>query len=455
MKKRIYNSICMVVLSVIIVSMFMVYGVFYSYFDERIAVNESVNNITVEIVLPVLIIICVDLIVAFALASSLTRKVIKPLNELDLSKPLQNNEYKEIVPLLRRISEQQERLALQSEQIKRRRDEFNAVTLSMNEGLVLLNDKGIILSINPAASNILDANEDCVGMSILDINSSSVLQNMIKGAMVGSRMESIIENEQGEYQIDVSPVISQGVISGAVILIFDVTEKEKAEQVRREFTANASHELKTPLQSILGYAELLKYNLAKEEDVSYFSKKICSETKRMMNLVEDIINLSVLDEGYTEMVREDVDMYDIVNNVVENMTSTVELSDINLEFAGEHIIINGIPKLISGITFNLIDNAVKYNRQGGRVIVNVTENKDYAILSVKDTGIGIPQEHIERVFERFYRVDKSHSKEVGGTGLGLSIVKHSAKLHNAQIEIDSKVQEGTLIKVLFPKKTTN
>ena len=454
MKKRIYNSICVVVLSVIVVSMLMVYGVFYSYFDERIAVNESVNNIALEIVLPVLIIIGVDLFVAFMLASSLTKKVIKPLNELDLNNPLLNNEYEEILPLLRRIDDQHQRLNLQSEQLKRRRDEFNAVTLSMNEGLVLLNDKGTILSINPAASNILDVKEDCVGMNILEINRESILQELIKNAMEGSRMEGIIEHADGEYQIDVSPVISQGLISGAVILIFDVTEKEKAEQVRKEFTANVSHELKTPLQSILGYAELLKYNLAKEEDVSNFSSKIYSETKRMIHLVEDIINLSELDEGAKGMLRTDMDAFEAVNEVVNNLTSSAQNSEVKLVVIGEHIIINGIEPLISGIIFNLIDNAIKYNRPGGKVITNISENKEYVIISVRDTGIGIPQEDMDRIFERFYRVDKSHSKEVGGTGLGLSIVKHSAKLHNAQIEIDSKVGEGTVIKVLFPKKTT-
>lgn len=445
MKKRIYYSICAVVLSVLIVSTLLIYGVFYSF-------NEDMGSITMEMLLPIILIVGVDLFVAFMLASGLTKKIIKPLNELDLNNPLSNSEYEEILPLLRRIDEQQQRLRLQSEQLKRRRDEFNAVTLSMNEGLVLLNDKGIILSINPAASNILDAKEDCVGMNILEINKSNILQGLIKNAMDGSRMESVIENTDGEYQIDVSPVISQGRISGAVILLFDVTEKEKAEQVRREFTANASHELKTPLQSILGYAELLKYNLAKEEDISSFSNKICSETKRMMHLVEDIINLSVLDEGATGMLRTGVDIYSIANEVVENLVSSAELAGVKLELMGEHITVNGIPQLISGIVFNLCDNAIKYNKQGGKVNVNISQNKEYVILSVRDTGIGIPGEHLDRIFERFYRVDKSHSKEVGGTGLGLSIVKHSAKLHNAQIEIDSKVSEGTIIKVLFPKK---
>jgi len=453
-KRRIYKSICMVVLLVIAVSMLMVYGVFYSYFDERIAVNESVNNITVEILLPVMLIIGVDLFVAFMLASNLTKKVIKPLNELDLNNPLSNSEYEEILPLLRRIDDQQQRLRFQSEQLKRRRDEFNAVTLSMNEGLVLLNDKGMVLSINPAASNILDVKEDCVGMNILEINREAILQELIKNAMDGSRMEGVIERADGEYQIDVSPVISQGIISGAVILIFDVTEKEKAEQVRKEFTANVSHELKTPLQSILGYAELLKCNIAKEEDVSKFSSKIYSETKRMIHLVEDIINLSELDEGPKGMLRTDIDAFVIVKDVVDNLTASAQNSGVNLVVIGEHIIVNGISQLITAIVFNLVDNAIKYNKTGGKVIININENKDYVIISVRDTGIGIPQEDLDRIFERFYRVDKSHSKEVGGTGLGLSIVKHSAKLHNAQIEIDSKVGEGTIIKVLFPRKIT-
>lgn len=452
MKKKIFYSICAVVVSVLLVSMLLIYGVFYSYFGDRIVINDSVNNITEEIVIPIIMILGIALFVALLLASRLTKSIIVPLNEIDLNNPLSNQRYEEILPLLRRIDEQQQRLHLQSEQLKRRKDEFNAVTLSMNEGLILLNDKGTVLSINPAASNILDVKEDCVGMNILEINRTTILQDLIKNAMDGSRMEGIIEQTGGEYQVDVSPVISQGVISGAVILMFDVTEKEKAEQVRREFTANASHELKTPLQSILGYAELLKYNLAKEEDVSNFSKKICSETKRMIHLVEDIINLSVLDEGATGMHRKDVDAYEVVNEVVNNLVPVAELAEVELEITGEHVMVNGIPKLISGIVFNLCDNAIKYNKQGGKVIVSIHENKEYVIISVRDTGIGIPVEHLDRIFERFYRVDKSHSKEVGGTGLGLSIVKHSAKLHNAQIEIDSKVSEGTNIKILFPKK---
>ena len=411
-------------------------------------------EIIIDVIKPVILITVVVMIASLILASRLTKSILKPLNDLNLNEPLSNKKYDEILPLLRRIDEQQQRLRLQSEQLKRRRDEFNAVTLSMNEGLVLLNDKGTILSINPAASEILDVKEDCVGMNILEINRSSVLQNLIKNAMEGSRMEGRIEHLEEEYQIDVSPVISQGIISGAVILIFDITEKEMAEQVRREFTANVSHELKTPLQSILGYAELLKYNMVKEEDINNFSKRICNETKRMINLVEDIIKLSRLDEGAAGMVREDVDAYNLASEVISSLSTSAAEADVIMEIIGEHITVNGIPHLITGIIYNLCENAIKYNKPNGKVMVNVTENKEYVIVSVRDTGIGIPPEHQDRIFERFYRVDKSHSKEVGGTGLGLSIVKHSAKLHNAQIEVNSKAGEGTVFRVLFPKKST-
>ena len=240
-------------------------------------------------------------------------------------------------------------------------------------------------------------------------------------------------------------------MSGIALLIFDVTERENSEQMRREFTANVSHELRTPLHSISGYAELLKNGMVKSGDVKPVATKIYDEAQRMVRLVEDIINLSHLDEGAEDMIKEEVDLYDIVRSTIESLSPEAEAAGVTVSFSGQHVAVNGISQLLSGIVYNLCDNAIKYNRQGGSVSVSLSSDEKDAVLTVSDTGIGIPAEHQQRIFERFYRVDKSHSKEVGGTGLGLSIVKHAAKIHDAKIKLSSVPDQGTEITVIFPK----
>ncbi len=417
----------------------------------RVSVAQrSVLTLMLGMTQPVLIVFILAVALSLALASRISKNIVKPLNEINLDEPLSNEGYDEISPLLKRIDSQQKELKIQSAELARRREEFEAVTKSMNEGLVLLNRKGTVISLNRAAGEFLNTDEGCIGQNILVVNRSRRIQEILSKALEGSREEAIAEFPAGIYQFDASPVYSDGEVSGAVLLIFDVTEKEKSEAMRREFTANVSHELKTPLHSISGYAELIVNGIAKDGDIKAFSAKIYNEAQRMILLVEDIIRLSRLDEGAEDMRREAVELLAAAEEVKRSLQPEAENAGIEVSVIGESAVINGIRQLINGIIFNLCDNAIKYNRPNGTVVIEVKSGDSEAAVTVKDTGIGIPPEHQGRIFERFYRVDKSHSKEVGGTGLGLSIVKHAAKIHNARIELKSALGEGTEITVYFP-----
>ena len=417
----------------------------------RLASSQySVVTITLGTLQPILLVAVIAVVLALVLASRLSKRLVRPLNELDLDDPLSNDCADELAPLLRRIDSQQRQLRAQQSQLRQRREEFTAVTNNMSEGLLLLSAKGAVLSINPAAARLLGTDKDCVGQDLLSVNRSLELQNLIAQARAGRRAEAVLPLAAGSYQIDANPVVSDGAVSGVAVLMFDVTERESAEQMRREFTANVSHELKTPLHSISGCAELLLNGMVKSEDVERFSRQIYTEAQRMITLVDDIIRLSRLDEGAEGMQWETVDLFSLAEDTVRRLSSTAQGADVSLTLTGEDVSIRGIPQLLEGIVYNLCDNAIKYNRPGGSVTVNVRRVPGYVQLSVADTGIGIPPEHQGRVFERFYRVDKSHSKEVGGTGLGLSIVKHAARIHNAQLDLRSTPGEGTPITVRFP-----
>lgn len=399
---------------------------------------------------PICIIIIIALVLSLWLASRLSKKIVKPLNEVDLDDPLNNDCYDELSPLLRRISVQQKKIKRQSEQLKQKQTEFEAVTTNMKEGIVLLNSSGTVLAINRAAQKLIGADGSPVGQDILSVNRSLGLQEVWNRSIKGEFAEKTLEMGDGIYRLKSSPVLSEGKVSGVVLLLFDVTEKEKAEQMRREFTANVSHELKTPLHTISGCAELMSNGIVKKEDMTKFSSQIYNETQRMIRLVEDIIKLSHLDEGADDMKRETVDIYSMSQTVLDSLSSSAENAGVKLSLKGENAEVYGISQLLQGIVYNLCDNAIKYNKQGGSVTVTVEKDEQYVSLTVADTGIGIPPEHRERIFERFYRVDKSHSKEIGGTGLGLSIVKHAARLHNAEIKLDSTVGKGTAVTVRFP-----
>ena len=399
---------------------------------------------------PVIVIAAAALAVSGVLASGLSKRIVRPLNELRLDEPDKIETYPELAPLTDKLRSQQNQLRAQEKELRQRRDEFDAATENMIEGLVLLNERGTILSINKSATKLLDISRYCVGKDILLLNNSRQMQELLGRARSGEHCEMPIEHGGVSYTVYASPVVSGERVAGTVLLVLDMTEKEKAEKLRREFSANVSHELKTPLQSISGCAELLANGMVKPDDIPRFAAQIQSESKRMITLIEDIIKLSHLDEGAVDMQRCDVDLAAIARATVENLRPAAKAADVALSVnACPAVIKNGIPQLLEAIVYNLCENAIKYNRPGGFVKVSVEKNADGTVLTVEDNGIGIPAEQQERIFERFYRVDKSHSKEVGGTGLGLSIVKHAAALHNAKISMHSAPDEGTSISVVF------
>lgn len=413
-------------------------------------VQNSMLTLIMGMLQPIFFIFAAAFILSLVLASRLSKKIVKPLNELNLEEPLKNESYDELAPLLKRLNSQQRHIKDQSEELEQKRREFETVTTGMAEGIVLLNNKHNILSINLSAEKILGTKGSPVGQPILAVNRCAELQYVLAQSDKGIRSEKTAELCGGKYEISASPIFSGGEVCGTALLFLDVTEKEKSEQLRREFTANVSHELKTPLQTISGYAELMANGMAKQEDMINFSSRIYAESRRMIRLVEDIIKLSRLDEGADDMKRDAVDLYSLAEETVKSLIPEAEAVGASIALEGEKAVINGIPQLLQGIVYNLCDNAVKYNRKGGSVKIQVRGGADSATLTVSDTGIGISQEDTGRIFERFYRVDKSRSKEIGGTGLGLSIVKHAARLHNAEIRLRSEINKGTEITVVFP-----
>lgn len=422
----------------------------------RLSVSQySVLTLFLGMLRPVLIIALLAVVLALLLAYRLSKNIVTPLNKLNLDSPLSNKVYEELSPLLKRMDAQQRQLKHQSEELKRKREEFETATENMSEGLIILNEKGVILSINRAAAKMLGLSEDSVGKDIFSEKTSVNLKEPTQIALSGKNKEEVFALRDGNCQLLANPVSTDGKVTGAALLVLDVTEKERAEQMRREFTANVSHELKTPLQTLSGYAELLANGMVADKDKTAFSEKIYAEAQRMIRLIEDIIKLSNLDEGAVELTRETVDLYATAENTVRSLLPAAKKANVTLSLNGENAEIYGIPQLLTAVVYNLCDNAIKYNKDGGTVFVNVKNNAENIVLSVRDTGIGIPKEQQERIFERFYRVDKSHSKEVGGTGLGLSIVKHAAKLHDAKITLESEVGKGTEITVIFPKKQQN
>ena len=422
----------------------------------RLSVSQySVLTLFLGMLRPVLIIALLAVVLALLLAYRLSKNIVTPLNKLNLDSPLSNKVYEELSPLLKRMDAQQRQLKHQSEELKRKREEFETATENMSEGLIILNEKGVILSINRAAAKMLGLSEDSVGKDIFSEKTSVNLKEPTQIALSGKNKEEVFALRDGNCQLLANPVSTDGKVTGAALLVLDVTEKERAEQMRREFTANVSHELKTPLQTISGYAELLANRMVADKDKTAFSEKIYAEAQRMIRLIEDIIKLSNLDEGAAELTRETVDLYVTAENTVRSLLPAAKKANVTLSLKGENAEIYGIPQLLTAVVYNLCDNAIKYNKDGGTVFVSVKNNAENIVLSVRDTGIGIPKEQQERIFERFYRVDKSHSKEVGGTGLGLSIVKHAAKLHDAKITLESEVGKGTEITVIFPKKQQN
>lgn len=416
----------------------------------RISISRAtVGMIAVGMIQPLLIVLIVALILSGLLARRLSRRIVDPLNSLDLEHPLDNDAYEELSPLLKRIHRQHVEIQTQLRELREKTDEFTQITGSMREGLILLDEHGSILSINAAAQALFGADAQCVGRDFLTIERSHEISAAIQAAVTDGHSEVRAERAGRVYQFDISRITSDGKFLGTVILAFDITEQEFAEQNRREFTANVSHELKTPLQGIIGSAELIENGMVKPDDLPRFVGHIHAEAARLVTLIDDIIRLSQLDEG-DAMPTEAVDLLAVSQEAAENLHDAAVARDVTLSVTGQPVVMPGVRRLIYEIVYNLCDNAIKYNVDGGRVDIAVASGTDGSSITVADTGIGIAPEHQGRVFERFYRVDKSHSKASGGTGLGLSIVKHAVQYHHGRIELESTPGAGTTIRVVFP-----
>ena len=413
--------------------------------------GATTGYLALGVVQPALLVFVLALILSSFLARRISNRIVEPLNHLDLDHPLDNTAaYAELSPLLRRIHEQRVENAAQLRALRQKTDEFNQTIGSMKEGLVLLDENERVLSINAAAKDVFAVNDDCKGRDFLTIDRDPDMTHALGKARADGHAEIRRAHRGRMYQFDISRIESSGASIGTVLLAFDITEREYAERNRREFTANVSHELKTPLQGIIGSAELIENGMVQPQDVPRFVEHIHSEASRMVTLIGDIIRLSQLDEGDV-MPREDVDVLAAAKEAVLNLSDEAAKRGITMTVDGTPAIVHGVRRLISEIAFNLCENAVKYNRDGGSVSVKVETEGENAVLTVQDTGIGIPDADQSRVFERFYRVDKSHSKASGGTGLGLSIVKHAVMYHHGKVELRSATGEGTCVRAVLPK----
>ena len=411
----------------------------------RISTNQaSAWALMMDLLWPIILIAVLAIGLSLILARRMAKNIVEPMNKLDLEHPLSNDTYEELSPLLRRINQQHLQIDAQMRKLQRKTDEFIQITSHMQEGLVVLDKETHIRSINSAAIQIFGTAESCVGSSFFQVNRSNALRQALNDALDRGHGSVMQELDGRVYRFDMSSIQSDGNLLGAVILVVDVTETQNAEQMRREFSANVSHELKTPLQGIIGSAELLESGMVKPEDTSRFVGHIRKEASRLVNLIEDIIRLSQLDEG-VQLPTEQVDMLALAEDVKEILAPSATDKQVEVRVSGTGFTVMGVRRMLQEIIYNLCDNAIKYNAPGGSVTIHAENNR----LVVSDTGIGIPAEHKDRIFERFYRVDKSHSKASGGTGLGLSIVKHAVAYHNAEIALDSTPGKGTVITIQF------
>lgn len=383
------------------------------------------------------------LLLAAGLSVRLARQITQPINAISPDDP--QDVYPELQPLTQRLRQQRETIRNQMDELSRRMREFSAMTENMSEGFLLIDLRGHVLTENHSASMLLPTDADNIAKC-----SQRELCQAAQQALTGQRCERLLQQGERTLSVIASPVLESGQVTGAVVLTLDVTEREQREKLRREFSANVSHELKTPLTSISGFAELMSQGLVPPDKVREFSLDIQKECTRLTNLVEDIIDLSRLEEGGGDMTWEDTDLYTLCDDVLQNLEPVAKRQAVTLRLVGESLQVRGVYQVLREMIYNLCDNAIKYNRSGGSVTVTVARSAGRASVTVADTGIGIPYEDQSRVFERFYRVDKSHSRAIGGTGLGLSIVKHAAALHGAEIKLQSQPEDGTVITVLFP-----
>lgn len=422
----------------------------------RISSNRATAGvIAMGIIQPGMIVILISLIISGLLAHRLSNRIVDPLNNLDLEHPLENNNYEELSPLLRKINSQHVEIRSQLKMLEAKKNEFHQITSQMREALILLDGEGRILSMNESAFRLFDTGQDAIGKSFITNFRNHELSQAISSANEEGYSEIHLTLDERIYQFNISRISSfeNDDEGGIVILAFDITEQSNAEKRRREFTANVSHELKTPLQSIIGSAELIENNLVKPSDTKKFISKIRTEADRLVVLIDEIISLAKLDEGI-DAVRTDVNILELAREACSSLNDSAKLKNVSISIDGEDVILhNSIRTLLKEAIYNLCDNAVKYNVEGGNVKINISETMDNVIISIQDTGIGIPQGDQERVFERFYRSDKSHSRETGGTGLGLSIVKHAVAYHNGDITVKSEEGKGTEIILSLPNKS--
>lgn len=399
----------------------------------------------------ILLVLLIAAMVSLGLATLIARAIVKPINEIDLKAPDIDESYSEIAPLLHRINDQNREIANQMEELSQSRREFALITENMSEGFLLADSRLRILSYNSAALSILGAESVSQNDSVLSLDRSEAFRKAVEEALSGKRAEEVLELGGKFYQLFASPVQTGDSVSGIVLIILDITEKEQREQLRREFTSNVSHELKTPLTTIYGISDMLVGGIVKPEDIVGFAKNIRDESGRLITLIQDIIKLSQLDENSFADQREEVDLGELANLACERLKPAAEQQHITLSVEGGHISYVGISPVLEEMIYNLLDNAVKYNRAGGRAEISLSEDAERVTIAVSDTGIGIPAESLPRIFERFYRADKSHSRKIGGTGLGLSIVKHGAALHGGTVSAESSEGNGTTITIVLPK----
>ncbi|WP_072903780.1 sensor histidine kinase [Hathewaya proteolytica] len=417
----------------------------------RVATTTHSVFVTMKNMIPaVVIILIIVMLLAVIMANYETEKLVKPINELDLEHPLENEVYDELSPLLKRIYRQNQLIATQINEIRHKQGELSVITENMKEGLLVLDNRERIISINNTVMNLFNIEKkEYANVHILSLIRNNTIYNAIQDCLNGNVAEAVIQIEDKDFSIIGSPVITDGELRGVIILVIDVTEKYKNEKMRKEFSANVSHELKTPLMSISGYAELIKSNMVKAQDIPDFAGRIYNEAQRLSNLVEDIIRLSQLDEEEMVMQFEDIDLFEIAEEVCKQLANYAKNANVELKVMGEKVIMPGVRQIMKEVIYNLCDNSIKYNVPKGSVTINVYNKEGSDYIEVTDTGIGIPESERERIFERFYRVDKSHSKETGGTGLGLSIVKHGVLMHHGKITVSDVETGGTHIVLCF------
>lgn len=413
--------------------------------------QDSVLALVENLIFPLCGLLCLMLILSGIMASAISKRIVKPINELDLESPEENRIYEELSPLLSKIHRQNREIQNQLELAKQQQEEFALITENMQEGLIVIDKYTMILSANSSAWNLFHMDRGCQGESVYCLDREEEFRHAIEQVLSGEHTELVLKLNGSDIQLIANPVIRDKKTEGAVVLLVNVTEKLERESLRREFSANVSHELKTPLTSISGFAEIMQGGLVKNEDIPKFAGRIYKESQRLLQLVEDVIQISQLDEEKTSYVWEPVDVYQVCKNAFESLKEKAKRLNVHLYICGERMKMEAVRTLLEEAIYNVCDNAIKYNRNDGSVSVFLTQIAQEIQIVVKDTGVGIPKEDQDRVFERFYRVDKSHSKEIGGTGLGLSIVKHAVGALKGSVMLRSEEGNGTEICMKFPK----